>query len=51
MNDHSYELDQPLRKAGRTGLTERADTPPLRLAGADDDASVTAEPHIVRGID
>ncbi len=25
--------------------------PPLRLAGADDDALVEAEPHIVRGID
>ncbi|WP_263972727.1 hypothetical protein [Streptomyces aureocirculatus] len=25
--------------------------PPLRLAGADDEAAVAAEPHIVRGID
>ena len=25
--------------------------PPLRLAGADDDAAAVDEPHIVRGID
>ncbi|WP_159047875.1 hypothetical protein [Streptomyces sp. WM6378] len=51
MNDHSHELNQLLGHAGRTGLTAWADAPPLRLAGADDDASVAAEPHIVRGID
>ncbi|WP_189389981.1 hypothetical protein [Streptomyces sp. SDr-06] len=52
MNDHSQELNQPLRGASRTGLTGRFDAPPLRLAGAaDEDVSVAAEPHIVRGID
>ncbi|MFI6055117.1 hypothetical protein ACIBCO_34145 [Streptomyces violascens] len=51
MNDHSQELNQPLRGAICIGLTGRFDAPPLRLAGADDDASVAAEPHIVRGID
>ena len=51
MNEHTRKLSQPLREADHTGLTGRGDAPPLRLAGADDDASVTADPHIVRGID
>jgi hypothetical protein len=52
MNDHAQELSQPSRGASWTEITRRFDAPPLRLAGAvDDDVSVAAEPHIVRGID
>ncbi|WP_181383577.1 hypothetical protein [Streptomyces sp. NWU339] len=54
MNDDSRERDRPLRYAHTpscVGLTACAGAPPLRLAGADDDAAVAAEPHVVRGID
>ncbi|MEW1566142.1 hypothetical protein AB0454_24520 [Streptomyces sp. NPDC093509] len=61
MNDDWQELDQPLRHAhthSYVGTAQAgapplrlAGAPPLRLAGADDEAAVSAEPHIVRGID
>lgn len=54
MNDDAQELNQLLRHAPTSsyvGLTTRAGAPPLRLAGSDDDVVVTADPHIVRGID
>ncbi|MET7389870.1 hypothetical protein ACFYPT_35805 [Streptomyces sp. NPDC005529] len=54
MNDDWQELDQPLRHAhahSYVGGTAQAGAPPLRLAGADDEAAISAEPHIVRGID
>ncbi|MFE7467933.1 hypothetical protein ACFU6R_28015 [Streptomyces sp. NPDC057499] len=50
MNDDSQESQQPLRHA-HSHLLRGAAAPPLRLAGADDEASVTTESHIVRGID
>lgn len=54
MNDDWHELDRPLRHAHTpryVGGAGQIGAPPLRLAGADDDAAVSAEPHIVRGID
>lgn len=54
MNDDAQEHKRPLRHAHsphRVGLMAHVGAPPLRLAGADDDAAVAAEPHIVRGID
>ncbi|MGW7276282.1 hypothetical protein ACWGH5_37995 [Streptomyces sp. NPDC054864] len=54
MNDDAQELNQQLRHAPTSsyvGLMARAGAPPLWLAGSDDDVVVTADPHIVRGID
>lgn len=63
IND-SQELTQPIRHVhfhayGHTYARARAygcfpvsaGAPPLQLPGADDDAAVAADPHIVRGID
>ncbi|MCX4554399.1 hypothetical protein OG204_35700 (plasmid) [Streptomyces sp. NBC_01387] len=66
MNDDPQNLTQPIRHIhayahtysptyahvrahGRPSASVGA--PPLRLPGADDDAAVAADPHIVRGID
>ncbi|MEV0323653.1 hypothetical protein ACIBKX_39660 [Streptomyces sp. NPDC050658] len=44
MNDEPADYSRPFRPISPYA-------PPLRLAGADDDAAVADEPHIVRGID
>ncbi|MCQ4208846.1 hypothetical protein [Streptomyces longispororuber] len=51
MNDDAQRSDKTPGHPHGGGRPARAGAPPLRLAGADDDAAVTAEPHIVRGID
>jgi hypothetical protein len=61
IND-AQELTQPIRHIHTYGhayararaygcVPVSAGAPPLRLPGADDDAAVAADPHIVRGID